>query len=385
MPSALEQRTLTEVTGRDAAAAEAEQSAARKRWRRRLSIGFVAILAVAGVIFAARWLLVSRYMESTDDAYLQADAVTVSPKVSGYIAEVLVADNQAVKAGQVVAKLDDRLFRAELAQAEADVQSAASDLSGMDSQIAQQQARLDQDQAQRASAQAQMDFAREESARYKNLIGTGAVSQQKAAQTEMALKQASAALAEAEARLVAERRQSDMVKTGRDKAAATLARAEAVREQARLRESYTDIVATADGAVGDRSLRAGQYVQAGTRLMTIVPVDDTYLVANFKETQVERIFRGEKVRVSLDAYPDLDVEGTVDSLAPGTGAQFALLPAENATGSFTKIVQRVPVKILIDRNSLGGIQIRPGLSATATVDTRTRPSGPAQTLVPVGH
>jgi membrane fusion protein (multidrug efflux system) len=342
----------------------------------------VALLLLGGAAFGARWLMVSRYLESTDDAYLQADAVTVSPKVSGYIADVLVADNQQVRAGQAVARLDDKLFRAELDQAEADVQSATSELAGMDTQIEQQQARLAQAEAQLASAKAQSDYAQEESARYRQLIGSGAVSAQRAAETEMTLKQSAAAQAEARARLDAEKRQSDMARTGRDKAAAALARASAMREQARLRESYTEVAATVDGVVGDRALRVGQYVQAGTRLMTVVPVADTYLVANFKETQVERIFRGETVRIALDAYPDLEIDGVVDSLAPGTGAQFALLPAENATGSFTKIVQRVPVKIRISRDTLSGAQIRPGLSATATVDTRTMPSGPALTLVP---
>ena len=376
------QRKLSELTGRTPVAVEADRPTARKLWRKRLSLGFVALLIVAGAVFLARWLLVSRYMESTDDAYLQADTATISPKVSGYIAEVLVADNQEVKAGQIVARLDDKLFRAELAQADADVQSAKADLSGMASQIEQQQAMLAQSDAKFSSAKAQADFASEESRRYGNLIATGAVSEQKRSQAEMTLKQSTAALAEAQARVDADRRQLEIVRTGRDRAEAALVRAEAVREQAALRESYTQIAATVDGVIGDRSLRVGQYVQTGARLMTVVPIAETYLVANFKETQLERIFRGEKVRIALDALPDLDVAGTVDSLAPGTGAQFALLPPENATGSFTKIVQRVPVKILIDRDSLHGVQIRPGFSATATIDTRTLPPGPALTLVP---
>jgi len=377
------QRRLAELTGRGSVvAAEAGQPAARKLWRRRLSAGFLALLVVGGLVFGVRWLLVTRFLEATDDAYLQADATTISPRVSGYIAEVLIADNQKVAPGQILARLDDKLFRAELQQADADVAAARSELSGMASQIAQQQALVAQGEARLASSKAQADFAREEATRYRNLISTGAVSEQKLGQAETTLRQSAAALAEAQARLDADQRQLDMVRTAREKAAAAQTRAEAVREQAALRQSYTQIAATIEGVVGDRALRVGQYVQAGGRLMTIVPVADTYLVANFKETQLERISRGEKVRIALDAYPDLDAAGTVDSVAPGTGAQFALLPPENATGSFTKIVQRVPVKILIDRDSLHGAQIRPGLSATATVDTRTLPAGQAQTLVP---
>ncbi len=164
-----------------------------------------------------------------------------------------------------------------------------------------------------------------------------------------------------------------------------LKRAQAGLDQARLRLSYTVLTAPIAGAIGDRSIRVGQYVQPGSRLLTIVPIRDVYLVANYKEDcQLRRMSaRGEHVRGRGAGHvvPDLAVTGTIDSLAPGTGAQFALLPAENATGNFTKIVQRVPVKILIDRDSLGGVEIRPGLSAVATVDTRTAPSGPRTTLV----
>ena len=158
--------------------------------------------------------------------------------------------------------------------------------------------------------------------------------------------------------------------------------AEAMREQSRLRLSFTTITAASDGAVGDRAVRVGQFVQPGSRLITIVPVHDIYLVANFKETQLGHMYRGEHVSFTLDAFPDLTLEGTIDSLAPGTGAQFALLPAENATGNFTKIVQRVPVKIRIDQGALHGVDLRPGLSATVTVDTRTAPEGTRTTLAP---
>jgi membrane fusion protein (multidrug efflux system) len=356
--------------------------AARTRWRRPLMIGAVVLIALAAAVFGARWFLVGRYLETTDDAYLQADSVTVSPKIAGYVAEVAVGDNQQVTAGQVLVRIDDRDYKAELAQSEAQLASANADLRNVEAQIVQQKARLAANDAQIASAGALLDYAGSESARYRNLVESGAVSQQKSQLAQTDLKRSNAALGEAKAMLETARAQLAILETQRDKAAAAIQSAEAMREQSRLRLSFTTITAASDGAVGDRSVRVGQFVQPGSRLITIVPVHDIYLIANFKETQLGHMYRGEHVSFTLDAFPDLTLEGTIDSLAPGTGAQFALLPAENATGNFTKIVQRVPVKIRIDPKALHGVDLRPGLSATATVDTRTAPEGARTTLAP---
>jgi membrane fusion protein (multidrug efflux system) len=345
----------------------------REVWRRRLLIGLAILVLAAGGAYGARWFLVGRYLETTDDAYLQADNAVVAPKVAGYIAAVAVTDNEMVSAGQSLARIDDRDYRAELAGSEADVAQAEADIAGIAAQIEQHNARLAQTQAALASSGAAAEFAGQEAARFDDLVRTGAVSLKQAQQGRSDLKRAHAAVAEASAMLDAEKGQIGVLESARAKAVAALKRAEAAREQARLRLSYTELVAPMAGAIGDRSIRVGQYVQPGTRLMTIVPVHDIYLVANFKETQLRGIYRGERVKIAVDTFPGLDVTGTVDSVAPGTGAQFALLPAENATGNFTRIVQRVPVKILIDRDSLGGAELRPGLSATATVDTRTAP------------
>jgi membrane fusion protein (multidrug efflux system) len=187
-------------------------------------------------------------------------------------------------------------------------------------------------------------------------------------------------LSEARAILKTERAELEVLESQRDKAKAAVENALAALEQSRLRLSFTTIAATAAGVVGDRAVRAGQLVQPGTRLMTLVPVRDVYLVANFKETQLGQLYRAEEVTIVLDAFPGRTLRGRIESLAPGTGSEFALLPPENASGNFTRVVQRVPVKIAIDPASLDGIELRPGLSATATVDTRTAPKTGRTTL-----
>ena len=353
----------------------------RERLRSRLLIGAATLILIAGAVYGGRWLLVGRFLETTDNAYLQADNAVVAPKVAGYVTTVEVEDNQTVTAGQVLARIDDRDYRIDLAQSEADVAQAQAERGNIAAQIEQQKARMAQTAAALTSSGAAAEFAQQESSRFDNLVGTGAVSLKQAQQAKSEQKRANAGVAESQAMQDEARKQIAVLESAKAKADAMLKRAQAGLDQAQLRLSYTTLTAPIAGATGDRSVRVGQYVQPGTRLLTIVPIENIYLVANFKETQLRGIYRGERVKIAIDTYPDLDVTGTVDSLAPGTGAQFALLPAENATGNFTKIVQRVPVKIAIDRDSLGGVELRPGLSATATVDTRTAPSGPRTTLV----
>jgi membrane fusion protein (multidrug efflux system) len=351
-----------------------------ERLRGRLLTGAALLILLAGAAYGGRWLLVGRFLENTDNAYLQADNAVVAPKVAGYVTAVEVGDNQIVAQGQVLARIDDRDYRIDVAQSEADVAQAEAELGNIAAQIEQQKARLAQAEAALTQSRASAEFAEQEANRFNGLVGSGAVSLKQAQQAQSEFKRTNAAVAEAQASGDAVRKQVAVLESARAKADAMLKRAQAGLEQAKLRLSYTVLTAPLAGAVGDRSIRVGQYVQPGTRLLTIVPVEDVYLVANYKETQLRSFCRGEQVRIALDMYPDLNLTGTIDSLAPGTGAQFALLPAENATGNFTKIVQRVPVKILIDRDSLKGIEIRPGLSAEATVDTRTAPQGPCTTL-----
>jgi membrane fusion protein (multidrug efflux system) len=360
-----------------------------QRKRRRLIIAVVigALLLIAAIGFGWYWYTTWRWLESTDDAYTQADNTVISPQISGYVAELLVTDNQAVKAGEVLARIDRRPYQAPLDQAQADVASAEANIRNLDAQIALQQSTIDQARADVASAEANLAFSRQENERYQYLAKTIAGTVQRAQQAAADLRDKTAALQRNQANLAAAEKQITVLQTQRGVAEASLQHNRAVLEQAQLNLGYTVITSPIDGAVGDRSVRVGQYVQPGTQLMTIVPMRrGVYVVANFKETQIERMFRGESVDLTVDTFPGVDLHGTVDSLAPGSGAQFALLPPENATGNFTKIVQRVPVKILIDSaNNPVLDQLRPGLSVVATVDTRTAPPRGAQTLVPAAR
>ena len=349
---------------------------ARRRRRRWLIAAVVgAVLLIAAIGFAWYWFTTLRWQESTDDAYTQADAVTIAPKVAGYVSDLLVTDNQRVKAGETLLRIDPRDYQTALAQAQANVAAAEADIANIDAQLTMQQAQIKQANADIASAQASLTFSQQNYSRYAQLAQTGAGTVMQAQQTHSDLGTKQATLAHDQAVLTAANDQVAVLRTQRQKSLATLAQDQAQLEQGRNNLGYTTIRSPVDGAVGDRSVQQGQYVQVGDRLMSIVPMEKSiYVVANFKETEIEQMFRGESVDVTIDTFPGVDFKGTVDSLAPGSGAQFALLPPENATGNFTKIVQRVPVKIVlhdVPAQRLG--QLRPGLSVVATVDLRSEP------------
>ncbi|MGJ5176689.1 HlyD family secretion protein [Bradyrhizobium oligotrophicum] len=336
--------------------------------RTALGLGLALGLAAAGH-YGHDYMTVGRYLESTDDAYVKADSTIVSPKVSGYIATVLVGDNEKVGAGQVLARIDDRDFKTALDQARADVAGADASVRNLDAQLELQQQVIAQGSADVAAAEANLKFAQEERARYDDLMKSGSGTVQRAQQTDAALRAGNAQVQRAKSGLAAAQRQVDVLTTERAKAVAQLARAQAVAQQASLNLSYTEITAPVAGTVGARSLRVGQYVQAGTQLMAVVPLDAVYVVANFKETQLTYVRAGQPVELSIDGFRDHTLRGHVDSLSPASGLEFALLPPDNATGNFTKIVQRVPVKIVLDDHGLNGL-LRPGMSAEPTVDTR---------------
>ncbi|WIW47333.1 HlyD family secretion protein [Bradyrhizobium sp. 62B] len=337
---------------------------------RRAAIGLALAIgvAVAGD-YGYDYLKTGRYLESTDDAYVKADSTIIAPKVSGYIAKVLVADNERVRAGQTLARIDDRDFRTALDQAKADVAAAEASVRNIDAQLELQQPVIEQSTADVAAADANLKFAQEERARYDDLMKSGSGTIQRAQQTDAALRASSAQAQHAKFGLLAAQRKIDVLTTQRAQATAQLARARAVAQQAALNLSYTEINAPVDGTVGARSLRVGQYVQAGTQLMAVVPLDAVYVIANFKETQLTHVRPGQPVELHIDSFRDKTLRGHVDSLSPASGLEFALLPPDNATGNFTKIVQRVPVKIVLDDHSLAGL-LRPGMSAVPTVDTK---------------
>jgi membrane fusion protein, multidrug efflux system len=336
----------------------------------RVLIGLaLAALIVVGA-WLAHWWLVGRFIQSTDDAYLQADGVTVAPKVAGYITKVYVRDNQTVAAGDPLVELDTQPYQVSLDQALATVAARQADIAQAQAQIAQQNANIAQAEAQQRVAQISARHASEEVQRYAPLAATGADTQERLSELTSTRDQALATLAADTAALNAARTQSATATAQLEQARAQLGAAQASAEQSRLDLGNAIVHAAIAGRVGDRSVRLGQYVQPGTRLMTVVPVQDMYLLANFKETQIGRMRAGQPADLHVDALPGKTLHGTIESFSPGTGAQFALLPPENATGNFTKIVQRVPVRIHVDADADTRAALVPGMSVTVDVDTR---------------
>jgi membrane fusion protein (multidrug efflux system) len=344
-------------------------SAYRKAVRRGVfGLALLAATAAAGA-FGYHYWTVGRFLESTDDAYVKADFTTVAPKVSGYVADVLVRDNQPVKAGQILARIDDRDFRAALAQAKAQVEASEAAIHNLDAQTVLQQSVIAQARAGIAATQAGLKFARADAERYRDLEKTGAASVQRAQQTEAMRSQTAAGLQRDQAGLVAAQSKIAVLATDRAQAVAERDRAAAALQQAELNLSYTTITAPVDGAVGARTLRVGEYVAAGTQLMAVVPLNAAYIVANFKETQLTHMRGGQPVRVTVDGFPGIGFQAHVDSLSPASGLEFSLLPPDNATGNFTKIVQRIPVKITLDDANNAQL-LRAGMSVEPTVDTK---------------
>jgi membrane fusion protein (multidrug efflux system) len=356
----------------DAPAPDVGQRASRRLKLKPLLLGAVAVLGIAAAAqFGLQYWRVGRFMVSTDDAYVQADSTAIAPRVSGYIDQVLVADNQNVKAGQVLARIDDRDFQTALRIASADRLTAETEIANIDAQLGLQQSNIDQASAQVEAATASLTYARQDQARFGELARTGAGSTQQAQQTSSILLQRQAALRQAQASVVGARQQVAVLNAARAKAEAQLERAQGAEQQARLNLSYTVITAPIDGVVGARSLRVGQYVQAGTQLMAVVPLGAVYVVANYKETQLTDVQPGQPVTITVDTFPGKTITGHVDSIAPATGLQFALLPPDNATGNFTKIVQRIPVRIQLDPQVLAEGILRPGMSVEPDIDTRS--------------
>ena len=367
MPRTETFQQATEIT-RDYAEASAAVPTRAKIRRVALVLALLAGTATLAYYGHDYWTN-GRYLETTDDAYVKADSTIIAPKVSGYIAKVLVGDNEKVRAGQPLAKIDDRDFKAALDQAKADVAAGEASVRNIDAQLELQQPIIAQSTADVAAADANLKFAQEERARYDDLMKSGSGTIQRAQQTDAALRASNAQLQHAKSGLMAAQRKVDVLTTQRAQATAQLERTRAVAQQAALNLSYTEITAPVEGTVGARSLRVGQYVQAGTQLMAVVPLDAVYVVANFKETQLTHVRPGQPVELQVDSFRSKTLRGHVDSLSPASGLEFALLPPDNATGNFTKIVQRVPVKVVLDDRSLTGL-LRPGMSAVPTVDTK---------------
>jgi membrane fusion protein, multidrug efflux system len=357
-------------------AAEAAKAAETRKTktRRPLLLGAGALGLAGAAWLGWNYWTVGRFHVSTDDAYVQADNSTVAPKIAGYLDAVAVQDNQPVKAGQVLAHIDDRDFKAALDQARAAVEAAQADVEHKKAALDTQASVIATARATVAVDQANQAFADQDDKRYAALAASGAGTVQSAQQASSRDAALRAGVSRDAASVTTAVKQVPQLKADLAQAQATLDRAQASLRQAQLNLSYTTIVAAVDGTVGNRTLRVGHYVQAGAQLMSIVPLQAAYVVANYKETQLAHVRPGQAAEVEVDMFPGVKAHGHVDSLAPASGQEFALLPPDNATGNFTKIVQRIPVKIVLDPGSPLYGQLRPGMSVVPVIETRPRPA-----------
>jgi membrane fusion protein, multidrug efflux system len=363
--------------------ADVGRSAAARRAQRAGIVAGALLAALVAAGWGWHWWQVGRFIETTDDAYVRADVVTVSPRIAGYVTRVLVDDNQPVHRGDVLAMLDDRDYRAKvqaaqaaLLEAQASVQESGAAAQTLGAQLAQQGSTIAQAQADVDAARAESTRRDADASRYRALLADEAASGQHWEAAHADALKARAALAHAIAAAQNQHEERDVLRKrlAQNEAATAAARArlEAAQAQlalAQLDLEHTRIVATQDGTVGQRSVRAGQYVEAGTPLLAVVPLHAVYVVANFKETQLAAMRAGEPVELDIDTFSGQALQGRVSGIAPGSGAEFALLPPDNATGNFTKIVQRVPVKIALEALPRD-VVLRPGMSAIARVDTK---------------
>lgn len=365
------------TTAEAAPAATVAQPETRKGGRRlALPILAVALIAAAGW-YGHEWWTNGRFMISTDDAYVEGDIASISPKVSGYVAVVNAVANQTVKAGDPLVTLDDGDYRLAREQAEAQIATQKLSLGRIDAQIEGARASLAQADAQKTACQAALSGAQVAEKRAKELNAKAVGTTASLDSATVALDQAKANLVGADANIVAARAAITVLEAQRAEAESQIRTLELARDKAERDLGFTVLKAPYDGVVGNISVQVGDLVSAGQRLAALVPVKDLYVEANFKETQIARLVPGSKVHLHVDAFEEDDIVGTVDSIAPASGSVFSLLPAENATGNFTKVTQRVPVRIAIPREVLDSGKLRAGLSVVVDVDSRTAPDGTA--------
>ncbi|MCD2183000.1 HlyD family secretion protein [Rhizobium sp. GN54] len=360
------------ATGEQAPPVPAAPAAKSGGKRRLLPILVLAALA-GGAWYGYDWWTTGRFMVSTDDAYVEGDIATISPKVTGYVAKVDVVANQQVKAGDVLVTLDDGDYRNALDQANAQIETARLSLHRIDAQIDGARASLAQAQAQKAALEAAVRGAEINQTRASDLQSKAVGTTADLDTANVALDQARANLAGGEATIVSATANVTLLEAQRKETEGSIRTLELQRDKAARDLSFTVLKAPYDGVVGNRSVQVGDLVSPGQRLMALVPSRELYIDANFKETQIRHLVPGSKVTVYVDAYDDDPITGTVQSIAPASGSVFSLLPPENATGNFTKIIQRVPVRIALPQEALDSGRLRAGLSVVVDVDTRTAP------------
>jgi membrane fusion protein, multidrug efflux system len=339
-------------------------------------VGLACAAVLAASAYGYHWWTVGRFFQSTDDAYVGGNVTPISPHISGFVAEIAVGDNQLVSAGQLLIRLDDRDVRAAADHAEAILEQRTATLAGLRAKFTLQESTIRQAAADLEAKTAQADFAKLDAERYRALVLTDSGTRQNAERTAAVDQTARAAVASAQAALEAVKQQLSVLSADIDEAAAAVAQGQADLQTARLDVSYAEIRSPIDGYLGNRAAQVGSYVAQGAYLLTVVPAHGLWVEANFKEDQLARMRQGQRATIVADTLPDHVFHGHLLSLAPATGAVFSVIPPENATGNFTKIVQRVPVRIALDDEDAAFGRIRPGLSTFATVDTRAQSGDP---------
>jgi membrane fusion protein (multidrug efflux system) len=354
---------------------KAPEEKKKKRSARSFLLPIIGIALAGGAAwYGYDYWTDGRFMISTDDAYVQADMAFISPKISGYVDDIKVAENQHVKAGDPLFVIDQGDYKIAVAQAEAQIATLDKTLDRIDAQIVAARASLDQAKAEKVADQAKADNALLTQTRAEKLVATKVGTQAALDDVRSAVEQANAALAGADAQIAAAQANIGVLEAQRAETASSLDSLRLARDKAERDLSFTVLKAPYDGVVGNRSVEKGDLISPGQKLAVIVPTDKLYINANFKETQLARLVPGEEVRIAVDAMDGDTFEGTVSSLAPASGAVFSLLPPENATGNFTKVVQRVPVRIDIPKDVLDAGKLRAGLSVVVDVDSRTAPN-----------
>ncbi|MBO9628491.1 HlyD family secretion protein [Shinella sp. WSJ-2] len=367
--------TTAEAPAPAAAVSEPEKKKGGRRFM--LPIVGLALLSAAGW-YGYQWWTHGRFMISTDDAYIEGDIASISPKVSGYVAAVNVVANQAVKAGDPLVTLDDGDYLLAREQAEAQIATQKLALHRIDAQIEGAKAALAQAEAQKTAYQAALSGAEVAEKRAKELANKEVGTTASLDSATVALDQAKANLVGADANIVSAKASIAVLQAQRAESDSGIRSLELARDKAVRDLGFTVLKAPYDGVIGNISVQVGDLVSAGGRLAALVPVKDLYIEANFKETQIAHLVPGSKVHLHVDAYEQDDIIGTVDSIAPASGSVFSLLPAENATGNFTKVTQRVPVRIAIPQDVLDTGKLRAGLSVVVDVDSRTAPGAKAE-------
>jgi membrane fusion protein (multidrug efflux system) len=356
------------------------RTATPRRWASGALVRLVVVLLAVAIVvlFVTRWdvWVGAGIRQTTDDAYVRGDITPLSAKVEGYVHRVPVTDFQLVKAGDPLIEIDDEDYRAHVAQAEADLLGANAAIDNLKTRKDLQHAAITEAESTISATQADVERTKLEATRQRTLLATTFGTPQKVEQAIADERRFEAMLSRNDAELQGARREMAVLDTTEAQLRAEAKAKQAALDLAKINLGYTKIVAPVDGMVGERGVREGQYVHAGTEIISVVPLLNVWVVANYKETQLTHVAIGQKAEISVDTYPGVTITGRVDGIAPASGSQFSLLPPDNATGNFTKVVQRIPVKIVLDPgNALAG-KLRPGMSATATILTDTPAANP---------